>query len=431
VKTPSFLELKSLVEYLSDELEGSQLQEIMSTTDGMVMAFYRFNKNPRMSYLVLDLDKVFPFLGFFTENPWGRLKKTKPVALFLSAHAKNQHFKNIQVFEDLGRVVRIELSEECRIEFRLIPKQANLIIEYKKKSISWYPVKELAQNDLKYTQKDEEEIRSISFMMSQWVARRGAYAKAETASALSPFEKWKKNKARDLEKKTKALAAIRKQIDQFKNEEWALVGEYLKMNGLKNLKPEWSVYIDFEKSVSANMQKCFEKAKAAKTKVLGAENRVLTLQQEIESLADLSEKKFEEHLQLMSSKKNKAPARVVEGRLRKIQLEESGLVAYLGKSAADNMDLLRKAKPYDIWLHLKDYPSAHAIIHKQKDQGVSDQDIYKVGSWLVKEGLSDKQIQQGGKFSIVFVECRHVKPLKGDKLGRVTFRNAREVLIAL
>ena len=55
----------------------------------------------------------------------------------------------------------------------------------------------------------------------------------------------------------------------------------------------------------------------------------------------------------------------------------------------------------------------------------------KIAAWLVKEGLSEKKSQVGGKFSVVMVECRHVKPLKGDKLGRVTYHNAREMLIAV
>ena len=49
----------------------------------------------------------------------------------------------------------------------------------------------------------------------------------------------------------------------------------------------------------------------------------------------------------------------------------------------------------------------------------------------MKEGLSEKKTQMGGKYSVLMVECRHVKPLKGDKLGRVTYHNAREFLIAV
>lgn len=439
MKTPSFLELKTLVEYLADELAGSQLQEVLATEEGLVISFYRFNKIPKMVHVIFDLDRLYPFLGFFAHNPWSHTrlmqKKTKPVSLFLNAHAKNRHFKSIEIFAELGRVVQLNLEDQCQIEFRLIPKQANLIVRSNAKSISWYPVKELAQNDLSYTHSEEEDVRSILFMMNSWLKRRGAKAPSASASlgesALSPFEKWKKNKEKDLVKKKKALIAVEEQIQKFKSEEWAAVGEYLKTHGLKNLRPEWSIYIDYKKSVSSNMQQCFEKAKAAKSKIIGASSRLSVLQQEVLTLTDLTEEKYEQFLSLQNLKKNKAPERKVEGRLRKTLLEDSGLVAYLGKSAADNMSLLRRAKPHDIWLHLKDYPSAHAIIHTQKNQKVSDLDVKKIAAWLVKEGLSDTKAKIGNKYAVILAECRHVKPLKGDKLGRVTYHNAREILIAI
>ncbi len=438
MKTPRFLEIQSLVEYLSYELQGAQLQEVLSTEEGLVLSFYRFKQEPRMSYLVFDLDQHYPFLGFFYDNPWSSQKKTKPVSLFLKAHAKNYHFQSIEIVEELGRVVRLSLENNCIVEFRLIPKQANLIVRKDNKSISWYQVKELAQNDPKYVQNnDDEEIRSISFMMSQWLRRRGEMAGSSAVNLavnfLNPFEKWKKNKEKDLAKKKKARLAVAEQIAKFRNEEWSEVGEYLKTSRLSliNLKPEWSVYIDFKKSVSDNMQHCFEKAKSAKTKIKGAELRLLVLKEEIAALAELTQEKYEQFLNLQNQKKNKTTVRKVEGRLRKMQIEESGLVAYIGRSAADNMSLLRRAKPHDLWLHLKDYPSAHAIIHIQKSQKVSDLDLKKIASWLVKEGLPERKTLAGGKFSVVVAECRHVKPLKGDKLGRVTYQNAREILIAL
>ncbi len=437
MKTPSFFELKTLVEYLSDELQGSQLQEVMTTEDGLVMTFYRFTKHPRTAYLVFDLDKPFPFLGLFMQNPWSHLKKTKPVGLFLNAHAKNLHLNDFELVESLGRVARLSLGQgedRCEIQIRLIPKAPNLIIHKSKKTISWYPVTILAENDPAYVVPVDDEQRSIPFLMEQWVQRRGATgkqnAKGQAASSMSPYEKWKKQRERDIEKKTKALDAIQAQIDKFRSEPWAAVGEFLKNEGMKNVKPEWTPYVNFTKTASQNMQNCFDKAKAAKSKVLGALKRSEFIKDELKSLEDLSDARFQSYLKKQISLKNKTPVRKIEGRFRK-QVSESGIVAYMGKSAADNIDLLRKSKAWDFWMHLKDYPSAHAIIHRQKDQAVSDKDIQHFGSWLVKEGLSSKQASMGGKFSIVIVECRHVKPMKGDKLGRVTYHNAREVLIAV
>jgi len=422
-----------MVEYISEELEKAQLQEVHSTEKGLVLGFYRYTKNPRMMYLLFDLDPVFPFFTLLEENPWLKYKKTKPTALFLTSHAKNQLFRDGSVNETLGRVVSFRLGADgdvTTLEFRAIPKQVNLIVEHLKKSISWFPVKELPPHQ---PVEQEEEVRSLAYLTAQWKRLRlgGSTTTKPGAGAATPYEKWKKGRERDLEKKTKALQAVQTQIEQFETEEWAEVGEFLKTYGMKNLKPEWSVYVNFEKSVSENIQICFEKAKAAKTKAVGARERVISLKQEIETLKDVSEERFEKQLlQKQKDEGQKKSTRKVEGRLRKLPLGKD-TVAYMGKSASDNMNLLRSSKPHDMWVHLKDYPSAHAIIHRQKTQNLADSDLMTVGKWLVEEGLSKSQTAMGGKYAVVAVECRHVKPIKGDKMGRVTYHNAREFLIAL
>lgn len=432
MKTPSFFELRTIVEFLSEELIGSQMQDVMPTEDGLVISFYRFNKEPRLVYLVFDLNQKTPFVGMFNNNPWLRLQKAKPVALFLTAHSKNQQLNQIEMVEVLGRVLKFQLGKDCFFEYRAIPNQVNFIVRSGAKLISWYQVKELPQGSPQNSSADEsEEMRSISFLSNQWQRYRGIRADQKSENIQSPFEKWKKNKEKDLLKKQKAISSIEEQVFKFKNEEWALVGEWLKTNGLNKLKPEWSIYIDFEKSVSQNIQKCFEKAKSHKIKVIGARDRLAILKEEIKSLSDLSLEKYESYLLAQNLKKSKTTERKIEGRFRKLMIGDPGLTAYMGKSAADNMILLRKAKPQDLWLHLKDYPSAHAIIHRKKQQHISDLDIKKIATWLVREGLSEAKRGLGGKLSVVLVECRYVKPLKGDKLGRVTYHNAREILIAV
>lgn len=444
VKTPSFFELQTLVEILAEELVGSQLQEVNATEDGLVLTMYRFQQLPRTKFLVFDLDRPFPFLGIFDQHPWPGRKKSKPTGLFLNAHAKNLFLQKVEVVEKFGRVVEFILGRDerqTRLQFRLIPKQTNFLVETKDekgrlKTISWYPVQELNESEFHTTGGEQEDQRSIPFLMKQWFDRRSLMSRSlrtvnGTPSALSPYEKWQKQKEKDITKKTNALAGIQKQIDLYQQEPWAQVGEHLKAEGFKNLPAEWTSFVAFNQSVSENMQNCFAKAKNAKTKVQGALERKKLILDEIAGLKNLSEARFESEMKKIADKKNKAPARSIEGRLRKLLVNEANVTCYMGKSAQDNLDLLRKAKAWDYWMHLKDYPGAHAIIHRQKDQSISDQDLIKCASWIVKEGLSEKQRQLGGRFSVVMAECRHVRPIKGDKLGRVTYHEGREFLIAL
>ncbi|MFZ3229781.1 MAG: hypothetical protein WA160_06225 [Pseudobdellovibrio sp.] len=443
MKTPSFIEFQTLVESISDDLVGSQLQEVQSTDDGLVLVFYRFQKHPKMAYLVFDLDNPFPFMGLFYENPWVNLKKVKPVGLFLNSHVKNLILNNVQLLGQYGRVVQLIFGQnenQAQVEFRMIPKQTNLIVTKDKKSISWYPKKELTEHvQAKIVQSDntsEDEVRSIPFILNSWLVRRGVsrVRKAVAAAASqNPYDKWKLQKQKDIAKKTKAMEAIRQQIDDFINFPWSEIGDHLKTYGKQNLKPEWYQYLNLENSASQNMQHCFAKAKAAKVKILGAQKRLEILENELNNLNDLSESVFQKYLEKSIQKQNQKQKanRVVEGRFRKLTLDDENLICYMGKSAKDNIDLLRRAKAWDFWVHLRDYPSAHAIIHRQKEQTVSQTAIIKVSEWLVKESMNERKLMKGARFAIVYVECRHVRPIKGDKLGRVTYHEAREILIAI
>ena len=110
---------------------------------------------------------------------------------------------------------------------------------------------------------------------------------------------------------------------------------------------------------------------------------------------------------------------------RTLHLAENMYVV-AGKSARDNMDLLRKAHALDMWLHVKDQPSAHAILFRPKGAKISDEMLRKASQWLLKMSLGAKYKNHvGEKFEILSVECRFVNPIKGDRMGRVNYRNEK------
>ena len=182
--------------------------------------------------------------------------------------------------------------------------------------------------------------------------------------------------------------------------------------------------VDRSESLSWNIEHCFAKAKQLVSKKEGARERLEELVQEIASLekAKFTEKAQKNQLVDLMQK--------TEARGRKLHLE-SGALAYCGKSAADNLALLRQAKAWDYWLHLKDYPGAHAIIHRQRDQEVPVGEIQEVASWVARESLSSKSLLVGQKVAVVMVECRFVRPIKGDKLGRVTYHGEKTFNLTL
>ncbi len=451
MKSPHFFEFKELVQYLSDELVGSQLQEIMSCADGLVLGFYRFQTSSvaasKSVWLVVDLDTQFPFLGLFDHNPWHGLKSAKPLGLFLNSNFKNHNISDIRLVSDQGRVVRFDFSTGLNLffEIRIIPKQPNMIAVCDKKKISWEKIKELTNGGSEEFLSTEIESRSVPYMFKQWHDRRSKSAKAKNSnhlsadqlsmvsSSASPYEKWVKQRQKDIDKKKKAIASLNEQIQSPLILSYSKVGEHLKIYGFKNLPLEFSKLVDFEKKVSYNIEKSFEKVKQLQSKAVGAEKRKQILEAEISKLNDLSETTFSKSLQnLAQAKSAQMQRKKSEAQVRKLVLDESkGLVCWMGKSAVENSKLLRESKAWDLWIHLKDYPSAYAILQKNKDQSISDQLLLKAATWLASESLKSKKMLEGTKLAVVVVECRHVRALKGDKLGRVTYHYPREMLITV
>lgn len=441
MKSPSFFEFQTIIQYLHDELIGSQLQEVISTEDGLVLGFYRFVHEPKAVWLVLDLDTQFPFVGMFSQNPWLKIKKTKPVALFLNSHFKNTHLKETRVLENFGRVAEFEFSlpdKKLVLQLRLIPKQPNVIVKVgegkNEKSVAWDKPRDLVVATL--DENFESENRSIHFMFKQWFDRRSKTKKNENTeinSGGSPFEKWIAQRKKDLQKKEKALQQIDQQKAELLKVPWADIGNHLKAHGFKDLPLEWTTFVDFKQKASFNIEKAFEKSKQVAHKISGADERKKQIALEIELASDLSEERFQKHLNDLSAKQAKQGLRkAVEGSFRKLNIDgENPVSVLMGKNAGENLKLLRQAKAWDLWVHLKDYPSAYAILQKPKDKNVSDQVLIQASQWLVKESIKNKKNMDGVKLAVVIVECRHVRPIKGDKLGRVTYHYPREMLITV
>ena len=58
---------------------------------------------------------------------------------------------------------------------------------------------------------------------------------------------------------------------------------------------------------------------------------------------------------------------------------------YIGANQAENDALVKKAPQHAMWFHLKDFPSAHAVVVNTAKAGVIDADVIKRAATLVKE----------------------------------------------
>ncbi len=415
MKALNIHELRTFAQNAEDVLKKGRLQEVWVNDRGLALGFFQ----NQMQWLVIDLVQNTPMVLLFTEHPvFQKSSKTKPVSLFINAHAKNLFFESCQVLEAWGRVLLVTLSsgeKKCEIEIQLIPKQVNLLVRMGEKSISWEKVKEMKPA----LDMPELEERSLRQIRDEWVSEQKA---PQQGVAQDPLILWEAQRQKDIQKKTKALTEIEKLLSEDRSVELYKLGEHLKTHGFKDLAEVWISLIDKKHNVSWNIENVFRKAKQFEQKKAGTVLRQQKLQEEIR------------HLQTARYQARvKAPKlddlmKKTDAKGRKLHLE-SGVIVYCGKSAQDNLTLLRQAKAWDYWLHLKDFPGAHAIVHRQRDQLVSEKELHQVAAWLAAESLATKSITAGEKLAVVIAECRYVKPIKGDKLGRVNYHSEKTFII--
>jgi predicted ribosome quality control (RQC) complex YloA/Tae2 family protein len=87
-----------------------------------------------------------------------------------------------------------------------------------------------------------------------------------------------------------------------------------------------------------------------------------------------------------------------------------GYKILLGKSERGNEALLKDAKSRDIWLHMKDIPSAHTLIVTDK-QSVPENVILEAGKLCLKFS-----VKESGKYLIDYTKRRHVRVQSGAKV---------------
>ncbi len=419
MKPLSVAELNSYCEYLNEVFDGALLQKVDSEVEFIYFEFYRRG----VLNFVVSLKQLEPH--FFFADSLGlrrkKIKKVTPVQVFCQANLRGLKFVSLHVDVNAGRVVVMTLTDGqdiAEVRMTLIPRSVNLAVFAHGKKISWHKPRELPQSqsgDL--VLKDSPDWDHWNQKALEHYNQVGV-PKAQNAPQ---FEK-------QIQKKQKALESLENDLSnnlKEKIQQEALAQE-LKMNpGVVVKELEGMSY-------GEALGQTFEKIKKIALKISSQEERVRSLREEIEQLKNkqltftevkgspLVEKKVKESLLA------KAEA---TGRQKIIQ-ERFHIV--MGKSAKDNLNLLRKASAWDYWIHLKDQPSAFAILSRNRNEVVSDEVLREGCIWFLEEIHKKKSMDiESLKYEFLVGECRNVSPIKGDKLGRVTHRSMRTFSVSM
>ena len=415
VKSLNSRELDLICEELNN-LKGAQFQELRYS--GTCFEFGFWFRGQRL-WWHLNLEARAPLWLPVAQPTLPKRSQNKPIYLFLKAHAVGRRLEAITRDEKLGRVLVVKLrgfdpvreaDSICEMEVRLFPHGQNLIVRGDGKQLSLKPVKEMeALESLKVP----DFCRSLNELVSEF---EGMGSGGRLSKALSS----EKLLARQVSQLERAIQKVSQDLENKKQLPWRQVGAHLVQTQGFEVPPQWDSYIDTTESLAWNIENCFARAKANVQKITGAEDRLTKLQGKLQNLKERGIKEFS------------LPSPVKKGvgvpvKVRKMNLAE-GLEAWIGKSAHENIKLLRQAKPWDLWVHLADHPSCHVVIRRPRGHSVSHQSLLEVGKWAVRMTFGEKsQSCRGDYFEILYTECRYVSPIKGDRVGRVTYRNEKVI----
>lgn len=407
--TPLNLSELQLIISKLQTLTGSRLQEIRSGANWYELTFYyRRELHP----VLIELSNKSPaLLPIAAPSSW-KSKKT-PTQLFIHAHVRDKYLTEVRLVEGRGRVVELLFDNGATMELRLYPHGQNLIVRHEDKQVSHFKVLPEAPAVTVHDQK----VRSLDEICNEFLRDLLKVAQPNQAPSTNQIEKaiLKKKTVRD---------KIAADIEEKRKIPLREVGEWLKVHQSLSVPDEWQKFVDLRLSFSENLQNVFAAAKELDQKIARAEERLITLDSEIAALSegDISgiAVKVNEN---QSAKNSMLHAAGVRGRTFETKV---GHKMYVGRSGVDNLRLLREASAWDYWLHLKDEPGSHGILRRQKGEKITDAEFLECLNALVKATYGDKSARHDGdKFAGLIVECRYVKPIKGDRLGRVNYRNER------
>ena len=162
----------------------------------------------------------------------------------------------------------------------------------------------------------------------------------------------------------------------------------------------------------------YQRAKKLKKKAEGThlekeslEGKISFLEAQKSAVAAASD---EDSVKIYSPKPKKTDEKGVENDIFEVFYKDYKIS--VGKNRKGNEKLLKLAKANDVWFHVKDLPSAHAILHTGR-QNVSD-DVLAFAAKVCVELSTSQQ----GSFLVDFAKRRDVSPVEGSKVNYVNYK---------
>lgn len=420
MKALNYIEIQKLCNELN-KLTGTQLQRVSSDENKIYLLFW---DGEQSSSWLIDLNQKLPvILPYDKKIPKKNIKK--PWISFLAMHFSGSILEGARPKSIGERVIELSFKNvekgEQKIIINLFPKGVNLILSSANKQVSKFKVKNFpAIGDVP----EGLAARNIDEILQNYNEKPMKKEKAQ----LSPED----HHGKETKKIEKSIKKIIEDVESKKNKvkELQAVGDYIKCNQTLEVPEGLKKYINFELSVYENMNIAFEKGKKEKSKLDGADTRLVQLKSKLEVLGSVENydawfksinKKTTGDLKLKRDQKLK---------FKTVNLDSSYKVL-LGSSAKNNSELIKASKPWYIWMHLRDYPSSHAVVICEKNEEVKRGALIEAGKELIKHNFKSKKIKyEGLKFDLIFCQIRYLRQIKASP-GKVTYTNDKNLTIQM
>lgn len=413
---------------------GSELQVCVVGSSGVGIGFW--TNRQELSWLWFENNHWFPLVLPLNQIPERSIRPARPLELFMTAHFIGAKLQSITREKTSGRTLCLSFTkdnEDLRVEIRLWPTGGNFIALHAGKRVSLSRVQEIPEFQQNEDKLDRIEPRGFDELLVEWENLRSLRKQKESDESNKARAK-KEPDPEELRKKQiarieRALQKVSGDLQSKLELPWRVLGKKLVEQQQFLDEPEMAPFMDRRRSLAWNIENCFSQAKELEKKI------ELTKKRQSEMLKELEWWKAAEIKDLLSQQPPKAPKRTKAPkagiRYRGIELDPKH-IAKIGKSAQDNIALLRSSQPWDYWLHLRDFPGSHAILPRQKSEKIPESFFRQVGLALIENSKGNKKSSWiGVKVDIIVVECRFVRPIRGDKLGRVNYTNERTLTIRI
>ncbi|MDL2209515.1 NFACT RNA binding domain-containing protein [Desulfovibrio sp. OttesenSCG-928-O18] len=174
-------------------------------------------------------------------------------------------------------------------------------------------------------------------------------------------------------------------------------------------------------SVSENMQTMFRKAAKA-ARGLGMLEKRFALAREIPASPRVPQEALRD-----TPKKNRGKKPLFSPSVIQEFVSSDGFVLWRGRSAEGNKNLLKLARPFDLWCHVEDGPSAHLLVRRDHAaQEVPESTLLEAAALV---GLKSWR-KDDPKAPVMFALAKHVHPVKGAGPGTVRVQERLQTLVA-